>query len=194
MKEIGPENTTTVLVVESSALPESAPSTTKPFFTQGITLKQFADEQIELDLAVEEASWLRLGVSYDPGWSATLDGTPLEIHPAQLAFMAVKIPEGRHSLKLHYRPAYFRLGLVVTFGGLIFLGCGVLLVRNVQNDHATDVLTPDWFAPKTLAILLVILLVVSTLAYHPGNGIGVSSRWNSSWHQFTWGAGLEAMR
>lgn len=194
LKDLGEKNTTSVLVVESSTIPDSELITNRPFFTQGITSTAFENDSIKLELATQEASWLRIGVSFDPGWRATLDGNPIEIHPAQLAFMAVRIPEGQHKLMLNYRPAYFRLGLAVTFTGLMLVIGSLILVRSTPFDNSREVLTPAWLAPRTLAVSLIVLLAVSAVAYKPGMGMGFSSRWDNSWHQFTWGAGLEAMR
>jgi hypothetical protein len=193
LKELGEKNTNSVLVVESSTSTDSDPATNKPFSTQGITNTALEDDSIKLDLVTQEASWLRIGVSFDPGWRATLDGKPIEIHPAQLAFMAVRIPEGQHTLILNYRPAYFRLGLAVTFAGLMVLTGSVILIGSTSSDNDTETVTPYYLAPRSLAVLLIVLLVVSAVVYKPGSGLGFSSRWNNSWHQFTWGAGLEAM-
>ena len=193
LKELGEKNTTSVLVVESSTSTDSDSATNKPFSTQGITSNAFTDDSIKLNLTTQEASWLRIGVSFDPGWRATLDGNPIEIHPAQLAFMAVRIPEGQHTLILNYRPAYLRLGLAVTLTGLMVLTGSVILIRSTSSDNDTETVTPYYLAPRSLAVLLIVLLVVSAVVYKPGSGLGFSSRWNNSWHQFTWGAGLEAM-
>lgn len=54
--------------------------------------------------------------SYSRGWSATIDGRPVAIHPANLTFMAVEVPEGSHHVQLSFVPP----GLIP--GGLLGLG------------------------------------------------------------------------
>lgn len=55
--------------------------------------------------------WLVVSETFDPGWSARLDGTPVALQLAQGAFMAVALPAGAHRLELDYQPPRLRLGL-----------------------------------------------------------------------------------
>ncbi len=48
-----------------------------------------------------------------PGWSAEVDGLPAPVVRADYAFMAVPVPEGRHTLRLTYRPAQLGRGIAV---------------------------------------------------------------------------------
>ena len=194
MKVLGEANSTSVLVVESTDPSESTNSSPSAYSTKGIEVIEREGDRMGFELESEVAGWLRIGVSFDPGWSATLDGKALRVHPAQLAFMAVEIPKGRHILKMRYIPAYFRLGLGVTLLGLAGLAGACRLVRQDPVELAQEVMTPQGFAPDFLAILLIGLLVVSMIGLNASTGLNFSSRWSDTWHGFTWGAGLEAMR
>jgi hypothetical protein len=73
----------------------------------------------------ERAGWLVVDESWDPGWSATVDGHDVEVLPGNYAFRAVHVPGGRHDVRFVYRPALFEVGaglsaasLAVTVGGL----------------------------------------------------------------------------
>ncbi|MDZ7639468.1 MAG: YfhO family protein [Bryobacterales bacterium] len=50
-----------------------------------------------------------------PGWKATVDGVPREIHPAYHAFRGVVVEAGAHRVEMHYSPAsvYWGMGLSV---------------------------------------------------------------------------------
>ncbi|HEX9289530.1 MAG TPA: YfhO family protein [Anaeromyxobacteraceae bacterium] len=48
-----------------------------------------------------------------PGWTATVDRAPAPIARADFAFMAVPVSEGRHALRLRYRPTQLARGVVV---------------------------------------------------------------------------------
>jgi Bacterial membrane protein YfhO len=48
-----------------------------------------------------------------PGWTATVDGAPVPLARADFAFMAVPVPEGRHTLRLRYRPTQLGRGVLV---------------------------------------------------------------------------------
>jgi len=45
--------------------------------------------------------------TYFRGWSATVNGSPVAISRANMAFKAVLVPKGRVELKLHFALAYF---------------------------------------------------------------------------------------
>ena len=59
--------------------------------------------------------------TWDPGWTALLDGRPVKIRPKTGVFLDVDIPSGQHELILKYDPVEVRIGLAVTFGGLVLL-------------------------------------------------------------------------
>ena len=193
MKKLGARNAGEVLVIESAGnvKDNSNPSADKSSnLTQGITLEEYAGDNIRLKVNADQDKWLRLGVSYDPGWHATIDGQPVEIHHAQLAFMAIHVPKGDHELKLHYRPAYFRLGLGITLIGAASATFAMLRIKRRQAEVPAQ---PLILSPARYALILLILLAISAIGPSPSGGIGLSSRWADSWHRFTWGAGLEAM-
>jgi uncharacterized membrane protein YfhO len=52
--------------------------------------------------------------TYDPGWRAWVDGRPTPVAPANIAFRAVRVPEGRHSVELVYRPTEVFVGIAVS--------------------------------------------------------------------------------
>lgn len=193
MKKLGARNAGEVLVIESAGNVKENfnPSADKSSnLTQGITLEEYAGDNIRLKLTADQDNWLRLGVSFDPGWHATIDGQPVEIHHAQLAFMAIHVPKGDHELKLHYRPAYFRLGLGITLIGAASATFAMLRIKRRQAEVPAQ---PLILSPARYALILLILLAISAIGPSPSGGIGLSSRWDDSWHRFTWGAGLEAM-
>jgi uncharacterized membrane protein YfhO len=61
-------------------------------------------ERVALDASLSAPAYLLLSVPYSPGWSATLDGQPVRLVRADLAFMAVHVPAGQHRVTFAYRP------------------------------------------------------------------------------------------
>ncbi|HXK08012.1 MAG TPA: YfhO family protein [Vicinamibacteria bacterium] len=51
--------------------------------------------------------------AYDPGWRATVDGSPAAVERANVDFRAVAVPAGEHVVELTYRPPSVALGLVL---------------------------------------------------------------------------------
>jgi Bacterial membrane protein YfhO len=80
---------------------------------------------------VAEASrpaWLVISESWDHGWSATVDGRPADVLPADSAFRAVRLSPGLHIVHFSYAPSSFTLGIVVSsvslgvaLGGIVIL-------------------------------------------------------------------------
>lgn len=190
----GPANTTEVLVIESDSekLPQSPVAPYPADITAGITLETDQGDTMRMQLNAASDAWLRIGVSYDPGWHATIDGQPAPIYPAQLAYMAVPVPAGKHTLEMRYLPAGFRLGLGVTLAGLA-IGLLLAFVYRDTADEKGDETPRCLLSPAQYGILLLLLLAVSAVGFDTGDHQGLSSRWNDSWHRFTWGAGIEAI-
>ncbi len=56
---------------------------------------------------------LRLRLTDEPGWQATIDGRPLQLEPFAGVMLQARIPAGRHLIQLHYWPTLFTVGLIV---------------------------------------------------------------------------------
>jgi hypothetical protein len=71
-------------------------------------------------VAVEtpRAAWLLVSQVLYPGWEAEVDGAPAELRRGNLAFPAVRVPAGRHEVRLVYRPLSFRIGAAVSLACL----------------------------------------------------------------------------
>ena len=63
-----------------------------------------------------------------PGWQATVDGQATPIYTADYAFRAVRVPPGRHTVRVAFEPPLWRVGWVVsaTTGALVLIGAIVL--------------------------------------------------------------------
>jgi hypothetical protein len=159
-------------------------------------------ERVVVHTEAAMPAYLVLADTFDPGWSATLDAHPVPIRPAYVAFRAVFLPPGPHTVIFTYSPAGFGLGLSLT-------GCGVFLAlvlliwpevgrswAHLQVDRLPDHVTLNWPAGwRTYWFLsLMAIILASTITLGPGRRPTIQSRWDGSFHRFTWGAGIEAMK
>ncbi|HKC23266.1 MAG TPA: YfhO family protein, partial [Thermoanaerobaculia bacterium] len=69
-----------------------------------------APEELRVLIATGKPRFLVVTRSFDPGWHATLDGSPVAPVRTDLAFFGLAIPAGQHRLVLRYRPASYRVG------------------------------------------------------------------------------------
>lgn len=151
-------------------------------------------ERVEVEVRAETAGYLVLADTYDPGWSVSVDGQPGTVRPAFVAFRAVYLGPGTHQVVFTYEPAGWKAGLILTaVGGLV----GLVMIfwpgtmPKVGDGHGQGVL-PGWWG---WALVGVMALVVAVSAVKVDEkGFGVQDRWKGSWHPFTWGAGLEAIK
>jgi uncharacterized membrane protein YfhO len=60
--------------------------------------------------------------TYASGWKAEVDGRPVRIYPANLAFRAVEVPPGTHEVDFRYAPLSVTLGLALSGAGWLLAG------------------------------------------------------------------------
>ncbi len=78
-------------------------------------------DAVRLEVTAPRDCWLFLGDTYDPGWSASVDGREAEIHPANLGGRAVRIPKDTREVHFTYAPRSFRMGTALSILGLLCL-------------------------------------------------------------------------
>jgi hypothetical protein len=114
-------------VIEGASPPasrgEPAPDPAPAQFTED------SDERIRLSVDAKRAGYLVLSDTYYPGWQATVDGRRAEIQPADVAFRAVAVPAGRHTVAFEYNPLSVRVGGALSLAGLVAIALGLLLTR-----------------------------------------------------------------
>jgi hypothetical protein len=76
-----------------------------------------------------QAGWLILSDTFYPGWQATLDGAPVEIHMANEAFRAVQFPAGDHTIEFRYQPRSVIIGLIVSLASLVVIVVGLIATQ-----------------------------------------------------------------
>ncbi len=75
-----------------------------------VHIEKLRDDELSGKIETPAASLLLLAMPFDRGWSAQMDGTPLELFRADYGLTAALIPAGVHSLALDYSPPGRRLG------------------------------------------------------------------------------------
>jgi hypothetical protein len=179
------------LIVEDPARP--LPPTAEVSGTATITTD--LPERVVVETDTQAAAYLVLADTFDPGWSATVDGNPAVIRPAYVAFRAVALPPGSHTVVFTYCPAGFRLGLGISVCGAI--PAILLLIRPGRRSAGSGEHAPVFSAVrfrKVLFLSIAAILLLSAFQVGPGARISLHNRWEGSFHRFTWGAGWAAMK
>ncbi len=104
---------------------------------QALAFTSITNGREELVARTESPAYLVLSDVYYPGWTATIDGQPTALYPANFAFRAVLVPPGEHRVTFTFEPVTWRVGVaisVLTLAGLI--GFGVMAWRR-RRRHET---------------------------------------------------------
>ena len=56
-----------------------------------------------------------VSLPYSDGWSATLDGQPVEIEKANVGFMAIPVDDSAHTITMRYSTPGLRTGARISF-------------------------------------------------------------------------------
>ncbi len=157
-------------------------------------------ERVEVEAEVETPSYLFLADTFDPGWSATVDGNTAAIRPAYIAFRAVYLAKGKHHIVFRYEPAGFYPGLILSgvggFCSLILLIVRFRVTRLGGVSDASDGSKRIWMdrVPVYLPAVLLAILAISAIGIDARGRPRVHSRWDGGFHRFTWGSGIDAIR
>jgi hypothetical protein len=76
-----------------------------------VELQRPAPERLSARTQARREALLVFAEHYDPGWSATIDGQPAELKPADLTAMGVRVPAGEHRVELRFWPRGLTAGL-----------------------------------------------------------------------------------
>ena len=126
-----------VIVLESggagSADPSTAPGVVAPL-TVGVLEHGVNSSAYQVETGAE--GYLFVGDTFYPGWRATLDGQDTPLLRADYLFRAVKVPSGKHTVRMVFDPLSWKLGVVLSAGGLAAL-FGMVGTRQAPPAHGT---------------------------------------------------------
>ncbi|GAB4539094.1 MAG: hypothetical protein Kow0063_27600 [Anaerolineae bacterium] len=84
-----------------------------------VQIVDYAPEKISLVATSDAPGYLLLTDTFYPGWRASVDGQPVEILRADLAFRAVRLERGTHRVEFWYWPASVRWGVWISTAALL---------------------------------------------------------------------------
>jgi len=79
-------------------------------------------DRIRFRVDSERPVWLRIGVTWYPGWAAKIDGVKTTVYHADYVFSGIYVQEGSHEVFFYYKPVSFLIGVGMSLtGGLIII-------------------------------------------------------------------------
>jgi len=113
------------------------------------TLSSFYEDRFFGIIRAEQDGHILLSIPYDPGWSAKINGEPVEIEVIDGALMTLPVKQGEHTLSMNFVPVGFFIGLYISVGALAILI--ILLIttlvlyyrKKAKNDAITNSNHPE---------------------------------------------------
>ena len=91
------------------------------------------DNYIKGTVSAENNGMLYLSIPYTKGWKVYIDGKEQETYIADIAFTGVDIEKGEHTVELKYRPVGFKVGLLLSFTGIVVFAV-ILIYKKVKKE------------------------------------------------------------
>jgi hypothetical protein len=108
-----------IIMAESAQLP--SPGSPLVVASPPVWLTEAGPNQLHLSLKAPGPGWVVITDTFYPGWQATVNGRPVTIWPANLAFRALPVQAGLQEIVLRYQPLSFRIGLWLSGAGLLLI-------------------------------------------------------------------------
>ena len=110
-------------------IPELVGSTGEPV---AATVVSESPRQVVIQASTSQPGLLVLSDAFYPGWTATINGNPAEIHRVDLALRGVLLPSGDHTIVFQYQPRWFQVGVVMSLVGWLVV-LALLLPRLMRR-------------------------------------------------------------
>jgi hypothetical protein len=88
--------------------------------------------KVVLESDTDNDAFVYVSDTHYPGWRAYVDGKETKIYRANLAFRAVKVPKGKHTIVFRYVPMTLYIGLCLTIFGILLC---IYLWRRDRKDN-----------------------------------------------------------
>jgi hypothetical protein len=102
-------------------------------FVGATRIRKLTPDRLELDVDLSHDGYVVVAESYDPWWTAEVDGNPAPVTRANAAFRAIPVPAGKHRVTSSYRPAPVFWGFGLTVLALV---CGGALLIEASLSGA----------------------------------------------------------
>lgn len=132
------QNTITLALTDEAMAADSARlrATAAESFTEG-------KSEFKATVIREKSSLIVFQIPFDEGWSATVNGTAVDIEKVNIGFMAVPVESGKSEIVLSYETPGLYLGIIITSGSLILLVIYLLAWTIISWHRITKVEYPE---------------------------------------------------
>lgn len=99
-----------------------------------VDLEKINNQKYEGKVKCDRKEYIIFTIPYDDGWKITVDGKEAKIKEVLGALMAVEVEEGEHEILLEYTLPGIKLGLALTFAGIIVFIVIIIMSKKNKNN------------------------------------------------------------
>jgi hypothetical protein len=130
-------------------IPDSGEATLTPLTPRGslppvdasgtpVTVEHRSPSSWRITTVSQRAQELRLRLTDEPGWHASIDGHPLPLEPFAGVMMQVRIPAGHHVIEVTYWPTLFTVGLILSGSCALLLVAALVIARSRRHNRTLE--------------------------------------------------------
>jgi hypothetical protein len=112
-------------VASATEVPGSA-AEPSPTAVAGADVREYRPGHLSIHATLPAAGALVVLEAWHPGWTATVDGAPAPVYPADEAFLGLRLPAGEHEVRLDFAPGTWTVGLAIAAATAALSLLGVL--------------------------------------------------------------------
>jgi hypothetical protein len=116
----------TVVVVDETVLPLHPSSF---ILHPSLQFTHYSPDNISLEVSLDGDGYLVLTDAWYPGWTASVDGAPVDVLRADIYFRAVPVTAGAHRVEFRFGPQSFYVGAAISGVAWLSLPLVIMLVR-----------------------------------------------------------------
>lgn len=84
-----------------------------------VRVRRYEAHVIELETEAPQPQFLVSSEAHYPGWRAYVDGAPARLYYANAAFRGIRVPAGRHTVRMEFRPWRLRIGAAISLAAWV---------------------------------------------------------------------------
>ena len=89
--------------------------------TSSVKITSYAPNELRYDVNSKNGGVVVFSEVYYPGWTATVDGQPVEVGRVNYVLRAININGGNHKVVLEFRPKTISTTEAIAYGSLVAL-------------------------------------------------------------------------
>ncbi len=124
-----------LILSDAKNMPELTDSGDEKTRDSEVSVLDYSPKQSAWKVRSKKNAYLFVSDAYYPGWKAYLDGKPVKIGRANIAFRAVFIPEGDHIVTFQYEPTSLQIGLYISLISLLICSISLRIVLKKTKEE-----------------------------------------------------------